>query len=85
MNQGSAPLLFYGRRLLVYVEDLDRAVNYYRDIHGFKPLGGVAGTNFEFATRAPRWCFTATDGLPSHRGTESASCRAFRFRRGFTT
>ena len=50
MNQESAPLLFDARRLLVYVEDLDRAVDYYRDVLGFKPLGGVAGTNFEFAT-----------------------------------
>ena len=50
MNQETAPLLFDARRLLVYVEDLDRAVNYYRDVLGFKPLGGVAGTNFEFAT-----------------------------------
>jgi predicted enzyme related to lactoylglutathione lyase len=50
MNQQTAPLLFDARRLLVYVEDLDRAVSYYRDVLGFKPLGGVAGTNFEFAT-----------------------------------
>ncbi|HEY7560247.1 MAG TPA: VOC family protein [Candidatus Binatia bacterium] len=50
MNQDLAPLLFNARRLLVYVEDLDRAVAYYRDVLGFKPLGGVAGTNFEFAT-----------------------------------
>jgi predicted enzyme related to lactoylglutathione lyase len=49
----SAPLLFNARRLLVYVEDLDRAVAYYRDVLGFKPLGGVAGTNFEFATSGP--------------------------------
>ena len=39
MNQESAPLLFDARRLLVYVEDLDRAVDYYRDVLGFKPLG----------------------------------------------
>ena len=50
MKPETAPLLFDVRRLLVYVEDLDRAVNYYRDMLGFKPLGGVAGTNFEFAT-----------------------------------
>jgi predicted enzyme related to lactoylglutathione lyase len=50
MTQESAPLLFNARRLLVYVEDLDGAVAYYRDVLGFKPLGGVAGTNFEFAT-----------------------------------
>lgn len=50
MTTQTAPLLFESRRLLVYVEDLDRAVNYYRDVLGFKPLGGVSGTNFEFAT-----------------------------------
>jgi len=44
------PLLFNARRLLVYVENLDRAIAYYRDLLGFKPLGGVEGTNFEFAT-----------------------------------
>ena len=46
MNQGSAPLLFDARRLLVYVEDLDRAVNYYRDVLGFKPLGRSGGNQF---------------------------------------
>jgi predicted enzyme related to lactoylglutathione lyase len=50
MNAETAPLLFDARRLLVYVEDLDRAVEYYRDVLGFQPLGGVAGTNHEFAT-----------------------------------
>ena len=50
MPPDMAPLLFDERRLLVYVENLDRAVDYYRDVLGFKPLGGVAGTNFEFAT-----------------------------------
>ena len=50
MTTQTAPLLFESRRLLVYVEDLDRAVNYYRDVLGFKPSGGVSGTNFEFAT-----------------------------------
>jgi predicted enzyme related to lactoylglutathione lyase len=50
MTQETAPLLFDARRLLVYVENLDPAVAYYRDVLGFKPLGGVAGTNFEFAT-----------------------------------
>jgi predicted enzyme related to lactoylglutathione lyase len=50
MTAETAPLLFDARRLLVYVENLDRAVDYYRDVLGFKPLGGVAGTNFEFAT-----------------------------------
>ena len=49
-TQEIAPLLYDVRRLLVYVEDLDRAVAYYRDVLGFKPLGGLAGTNFEFAT-----------------------------------
>jgi predicted enzyme related to lactoylglutathione lyase len=53
MNQEAALLLFDARRLLVYVEDLDRAVAYYRDVLGFKPLGGVAGINFEFATSGP--------------------------------
>ena len=55
------PLLFNTRRLLVYVENLDRAIAYYRDVLGFKPLSGVAGpvlsavegTNFEFATSGP--------------------------------
>ncbi len=50
MTAETAPLLFDARRLLVYVENLERAVDYYRDVLGFKPLGGVAGTNFEFAT-----------------------------------
>src|SRR5919108_1722358 len=50
MNQEMNPLLFDARRLLVYVEDLERAIQYYRDVLGFKPLGGVAGVNFEFAT-----------------------------------
>ena len=53
MTTETAPLLFDARRLLVYVENLDRAVAYYRDVLGFKPLGGVAGTNFEFATSGP--------------------------------
>lgn len=50
MTQETAPLLFDARRLLVYVEDLDRAVVFYRDVLGFKPLREVPGTNFEFAT-----------------------------------
>jgi len=50
MQPDMATLLFEERRLLLYVENLDRAVAYYRDVLGFKPLGGVAGTNFEFAT-----------------------------------
>jgi predicted enzyme related to lactoylglutathione lyase len=49
----AATLLFNARRLLVYVENLDRAIAYYRDVLGFKPLGGVEGTNFEFATSGP--------------------------------
>ncbi|HEY3305008.1 MAG TPA: VOC family protein [Candidatus Binatia bacterium] len=53
MTAKTAPLLFNARRLLVYVEDLDRAIAYYRDVLGFKPLGGVEGTNFEFATSGP--------------------------------
>ncbi len=53
MTAETAPLLFNARRLLVYVENLDRAIAYYRDVLGFKPLGGVAGTNFEFATSGP--------------------------------
>ena len=50
MTQETAGLLFHTRRLLVYVEDLDRAIAFYRDVLGFKPLREVAGTNFEFAT-----------------------------------
>jgi predicted enzyme related to lactoylglutathione lyase len=50
MTDETVPLLFQARRLLVYVENLDRAVDYYRDVLGFKPLGGMGGTNFEFAT-----------------------------------
>jgi predicted enzyme related to lactoylglutathione lyase len=50
MTLETTPLLFDARRLLVYVENLDRAVDYYRDVLGFKPLGGVPGNNFEFAT-----------------------------------
>ena len=53
MTAETAPLLFNARRLLVYVENLDWAIAYYRDVLGFKPLGGVAGTNFEFATSGP--------------------------------
>jgi predicted enzyme related to lactoylglutathione lyase len=44
------PVLFNARRLLVYVEDLDRAIPFYRDVLGFKPLGGMEGVNYEFAT-----------------------------------
>jgi predicted enzyme related to lactoylglutathione lyase len=46
----TAPLLFNARRMLVYVENLDRAIAYYRDVLGFKPLHGIPGNNFEFAT-----------------------------------
>lgn len=53
MTTAAAPLLFNSRRLLVYVENLDRAAAFYRDVLGFKPLGGVTGTNFEFATSGP--------------------------------
>lgn len=50
MKQLTAPLLFDCRRLLVYVADLERAIAYYRDVLGLKPLGGMPGRNFEFAT-----------------------------------
>jgi predicted enzyme related to lactoylglutathione lyase len=52
-EQHQTPLLHDVRRILVYVEDLDRAIAYYRDILGFKPLGGVDGVNFEFETSGP--------------------------------
>jgi predicted enzyme related to lactoylglutathione lyase len=44
------PALFDLRRLLIYVENLERAVAYYRDVLGFKPMSGLDGVNFEFAT-----------------------------------
>ena len=47
------PLLFTARRVLIYVEDLDRAISFYRDVLGFKPLGGVEGVNYEFETSGP--------------------------------
>jgi predicted enzyme related to lactoylglutathione lyase len=47
------PLLFTTRRIIVYVENLDQAIPYYRDVLGFKPLGGVEGVNCEFATSGP--------------------------------
>jgi lactoylglutathione lyase len=50
MTQQSPPLLFQARRLLVYVEDLERSITFYRDVLGFKPLRGAPGTNYEFAT-----------------------------------
>ena len=49
----SEPLLYTSRRILVYVENLDKAISYYQDILGFKPLGGVDGVNFEFETSGP--------------------------------
>jgi predicted enzyme related to lactoylglutathione lyase len=50
MKPETPALLFDARRLLVYVEDLDREIAFSRDVLGFKPLREVAGTNFEFAT-----------------------------------
>jgi predicted enzyme related to lactoylglutathione lyase len=50
MTEENPALLFEARRLLVYVEDLEGAVAFYRDTLGFKPLREAAGTNFEFAT-----------------------------------
>jgi len=49
----SDPLLYTARRILVYVEELDRAIAFYRDVLGFKPLHGVDGVNFEFETSGP--------------------------------
>ena len=49
----SEPLLFTARRILVYVENLDQSIAFYRDILGFKPLHGVDGVNYEFATSGP--------------------------------
>ena len=49
----SEPLLYTSRRILVYVENLDKANSYYQDVLGFKPLGGVDGVNFEFETSGP--------------------------------
>ena len=49
----SEPLLYTSRRILVYVENLDKAISYYRDILGFKPLSGVDGVNYEFETSGP--------------------------------
>ena len=53
IEQHQSPLLHDARRILVYVEDLDKAIAYYRDILGFKPLGGVDGNHFEFETSGP--------------------------------
>ncbi len=49
----SEPLLYKSRRIPVYVENLDKAISYYRDVLGFKPLGGVDGVNYEFETSGP--------------------------------
>ncbi len=49
----SEPLLYTSRRILVYVENLEKAISYYRDVLGFKPLGGVDGVNYEFETSGP--------------------------------
>ena len=49
----SEPLLYTSRRILVYVENLDKAISCYRDVLGFKPLGGVDGVNYEFETSGP--------------------------------
>jgi len=50
MTIENTALLYEARRLLVYVEDLERAVTFYRDTLGFRPLLQAAGTNYEFAT-----------------------------------
>lgn len=47
------PWVFTARRMLVYVENLEPAIAYYRDILGFKSLGGMDGVNHEFATGGP--------------------------------
>jgi predicted enzyme related to lactoylglutathione lyase len=65
MTAETAALLFNARRVLVYVENLDRAIAYYRDVLGLTPLSGVAGTNFEFATSGPP--------LVLHRGGRAAN------------
>ena len=49
----SEPLLYTSRRILIYVENLDKAISYYRDVLGFNPLGGMDGVNFEFETSGP--------------------------------
>jgi len=59
------PLLFKSRRILVYVENLSAAGAFYRDVLGFKPLSGVDGVNFEFATGGPP--------LVLHRGGRRAN------------
>lgn len=47
------PWVFKARRMLVYVEELEKAIAYYRDVLGLKSLGSVAGVNHEFATSGP--------------------------------
>ena len=39
--------------MLVYVEDLEAAIPYYRDVLGFVGIGGTAGVNHEFSTSGP--------------------------------
>ncbi len=34
----SEPLLYTSRRILIYVENLDKAISYYRDVLGFNGL-----------------------------------------------
>ena len=63
-GQHQPPLLHDARRLLVYVENLDKAIAYYRDVLGFKPLGGVDGNHFEFETSGPP-LVVHRDGLAS--------------------
>jgi predicted enzyme related to lactoylglutathione lyase len=50
MTEEITPQLFDARRLLLYVEDLERSIAFYRDVLGFNPLRSVPGTNYEFAT-----------------------------------
>ena len=69
MTPEATPLLFDARRLLVYVENLDRAIAYYRDVLGFKPMGGVERINFQFATSgAPLVLHRDGQASPQPRG-----------------
>ena len=45
--------LFTARRILVYVEDLEAATDYYSNVLGFVGVGGVPGVNREFSTSGP--------------------------------
>lgn len=45
--------LFTTRRILVYVEDLEAATDYYSNVLGFVGVGGVPGVNREFSTSGP--------------------------------